>query len=69
MADHLLGLHPLSDAGIIERLETLWRKLDDEGMYVSANTVSLAIDRIKQLTAASQSDAALCNALNIGGVK
>ena len=58
MADSLLGLHPISDVGIIERLETLWLKLDAEGLYVSANTVSLAIDRIKQLTTASQSDAA-----------
>ena len=58
MADSLLGLHPISDVGIIERLETLWLKLDAEGLYVSANTVSLAIDRIKQLTTAFQSDAA-----------
>ena len=58
MADSLLGLHPISDVGIIERLETLWLKLDAEGLYVSANTVGLAIDRIKQLTTASQSDAA-----------
>ena len=58
MADSLLGLHPISDVGIIERLETLWLKLDAEGLYVSANTVSLAIDRIKQLTTDSQSDAA-----------
>ena len=33
---------------IIERLEILWRKLEDEGRYVSANTVSLAIDDIKR---------------------
>jgi hypothetical protein len=58
MADSVLGLHPISDVGIIERLETLWLKLDAEGLYVSANTVGLAIDRIKQLTTASQSDAA-----------
>lgn len=35
---------------VLERLEILWRKLEDEGRYVSANTVSLAIDKIKQLT-------------------
>lgn len=34
---------------ILERLEILWRKLEDEGRYVSANTVSLAIDEIKRL--------------------
>lgn len=32
---------------VLERLEILWRKLEDEGRYVSANTVSLAIDQIK----------------------
>jgi hypothetical protein len=54
MADQLLGLHPISDAGIIERLETLWLKLDEEGLYVSANTIGLAIDRLKQLTGTVQ---------------
>lgn len=34
---------------VLERLEILWRKLDDEGSYVSANTVALAIDEIKRL--------------------
>lgn len=37
---------------IIERLEILWRKLEDEGMYVRANTVALAIEEIKRLKAA-----------------
>lgn len=40
---------------IIERLEILWRKLEDEGHYVSANTVSLAVDEIKQLKDAALS--------------
>lgn len=35
---------------VLARLEILWRKLEDEGRYVSANTVSLAIDEIKRLT-------------------
>lgn len=35
---------------IIERLEILRLKLEDEGRYVSANTISLAIDEIKRLT-------------------
>ena len=35
-------------AEIIERLEVLWRKLEDEGRYVSANTVGLAITRLIQ---------------------
>lgn len=34
---------------IIERLEILWRKLDDEGSYVRANTVALAIEAIERL--------------------
>lgn len=34
---------------ILERLEILWRKLEDEGMYVRANTVGLAIEEIKRL--------------------
>jgi hypothetical protein len=33
---------------VLERLEILWRKLEDEGMYVRANTVALAIDEIKK---------------------
>lgn len=36
-------------SNIIERLEILWRKLEDEGFYVSANTVALAIEEIKRL--------------------
>lgn len=39
-----------STQNVLERLEILWRKLEDEGRYVSANTVSLAIDEIKRLT-------------------
>ena len=39
---------------ILERLEILWRKLEDEGLYVRANTVSLAIDKIKELSAVPQ---------------
>ena len=38
---------------ILERLEILWRKLEDEGMYVRANTVGLAIDEIKRLACAA----------------
>jgi len=34
---------------IIQRLEVLRRKLEDEGMYVRANTVGLAIDEIKRI--------------------
>lgn len=36
---------------VLERLEVLWRKLEDEGLYVRANTVALAIDEIKRLVA------------------
>lgn len=43
-------MRSLTPANILERLEILWRKLDDEGRYVSANTVSVAIDEIKRLT-------------------
>jgi hypothetical protein len=39
---------------IIERLEVLWQKLEDEGRYVSANTVSLAINEIKRLRGGQQ---------------
>jgi hypothetical protein len=38
-----------STAQILERLEILWRKMEDEGAYVSANTVTLAIEEIKRL--------------------
>lgn len=31
---------------VLARLERLWRKLDDEGRYTDANTVSLAIEAI-----------------------
>jgi hypothetical protein len=34
---------------VLARLEILWRKLDEEGMYVRADTVALAIDEIKKL--------------------
>lgn len=36
-------------AKILERLEILWRYLEDEGLYVKANTVGLSIDEIKRL--------------------
>lgn len=36
---------------VLERLEILFRKEDDEGNYVRANTVGLAIDEIKRLAA------------------
>lgn len=39
----------MSSQVALERLEILWRKLEDEGRYVCANTVSVAIDEIKQL--------------------
>ena len=35
---------------ILDRLEILWRKLEDEGLYVRANTVWLAIEEIKRLS-------------------
>lgn len=35
-------------AEIIERLKILERKLDDEGMYVGRNTVSLAIMELEE---------------------
>lgn len=35
---------------ILARLEVLWHKLEDEGLYVRANTISLAIDEIKRLS-------------------
>lgn len=34
---------------VLARLEVLWRKLEDEGLYVRANTVWLAIEEIKRL--------------------
>lgn len=34
---------------VLERLQILWRKLEDEGLYVRANTVALAIEEIKRL--------------------
>jgi hypothetical protein len=34
---------------IIERLKVLWRKLEDEGHYVGANTVQLAVVRLEEL--------------------
>ena len=37
---------------VIDRLKILWHKLEDEGMYVRANTVGLAIDEIERLRAA-----------------
>jgi hypothetical protein len=33
-----------------ERLAVLWHKLEGDGMYVGANTVSLAQDLIAELT-------------------
>lgn len=39
----------LTTAEIIQRLEILWRKLEDEGLYVRANTVAEAIEEIKRL--------------------
>lgn len=38
-----------SSAEVLSRLEILWRKLEDEGLYVRANTVALAIEEIKRL--------------------
>ena len=38
---------PITTAQLIERLEILWRKLEDEGAYVRANTVALAIDALR----------------------
>jgi hypothetical protein len=34
---------------VLARLKILWRKLEDEGLYVRANTVILAIEEIKRL--------------------
>ena len=34
---------------LLERLEILWHKLENEGHYVKANTVGLAIDEIVKL--------------------
>jgi hypothetical protein len=34
---------------VLARLAILWRKLEDEGLYVRANTVALAIEEIKRL--------------------
>lgn len=34
---------------VLRRLEILWQKLEDEGLYVGANTVALAIEEIKRL--------------------
>lgn len=38
---------PTPAGEVIERLEVLWHKLEDDGMYVRANTAGLAIDIIK----------------------
>jgi len=35
---------------IIDRLKVLWHKLEDEGAYVSANTVQLSLAHIEELT-------------------
>ena len=35
---------------VLTRLENLWNFLDEEGYYVKANTVALAIDKIKLLS-------------------
>jgi hypothetical protein len=45
-----------STQNVIGRLEILWRKLEDEGRYVSANTVSLAIEEIKRLAGEATRD-------------
>ena len=37
---------------VLDRLENLYRKLDEEGWHVKANTVSLAADEIKKLRSA-----------------
>jgi hypothetical protein len=42
--------HTFTTDEIIDRLEVLWRKLEDEGRYVSANTVQLALERIEELS-------------------
>lgn len=34
---------------VLARLENLYRKLDEEGWHVNANTVALAIEEIKRL--------------------
>lgn len=44
--------HSKIDSGtdtVLERLEVLRRKLEDDGLYVRANTVTLAIEEIKRL--------------------
>ncbi len=38
---------------IVDRLKILWRKLEDEGHYVSANTVQLAVVRLMDLNKAN----------------
>jgi hypothetical protein len=48
MANHIN--HSFSTAEIIERLEVLWRKLEDEGRYVGADTVALALERLEELS-------------------
>jgi len=40
---------------VLERLNILWKKLDDEGLYVRANTVALAIEEINRLTTEANS--------------
>jgi hypothetical protein len=32
---------------VIARLERLWHKLEDEGRYTDANTVALAIEKLR----------------------
>ena len=44
---------------VLTRLEVLWRKLEDEGLYVSANTVFLAIEEIKRFSESDRATEAL----------
>lgn len=42
--------HTFTTDEIIERLEVLWRKLNDEGRYISANTVAIALERLEEIS-------------------
>ena len=56
---------PGSDAGgdgclvpqtLLQRLESLYRHLDEEGWHVHANTVALAIERLERIEEGANSE-------------
>ncbi len=58
MGEHRVSVHQQKPEGggvsptfsadeVVARLERLWQKLEDEGRYTDANTVALAIEKIR----------------------